>query len=180
MPYILPVIGTIIFAACAGMLIFPLFSWRFKYKAAETTVTVDIPKAGRYVFYIRRYRSWGGYGSKNRVNFSIAIFDAKDETYLVSAHSMKTTSGAGVGPEKIKVAHFNAPHPGSYKIVSLPDNQFASKDVIVIKKYINNIRYIIPILGVAISPHMITSGIAGGLVSLGGIILGAVVVGLNW
>ena len=178
MPDIMPIAGGIILAVCTGLLLLPLFLWRFTYRAADSPVTLYIPKAGRYTLYVKRRRFWKAYGDKLHIIFSIAIFDARDEKYFISAHRMKSPVRISAGFDIIKAGYFNAPYPGKFTIVNLPECNFAENDKIIIRRYTNKYIKFIPILGILISPHMITSGLLGGLISLGGALVGAVLVGI--
>jgi len=180
MPYIIPTAGVIILIACTGLLLAPLFRWRFKYDANLTPVTMDIPRAGRYCFFIRHNRSWSFNSRKRRLSFAVAVFDARNNNNdLVSAHKMSVTPGSGAGIDTVRVGYFNAPYPGKYTIVNLPESQFNEKDKVIIQKHVGRIRQSVLILGILISPHMFTSGLAGGLVSIGGFVFGVVLIGLN-
>jgi len=172
------IVGVIILIACAILLLAPIFGWRFKYNATEPQVTVDIPKAGAYTFFVSRSRGIDVYGKKREVNFSIAIFDARDETQLISQHSMFTTTSSG-GYERIKVGEFSAPFPGKFSIVSLAESRFMEKDKIIIRKRVSRIKQLLLIIGILISPYMFTTSLAGGLISFGGLLLGIIILGFN-
>jgi len=177
--YVIAAAGIIILITCTVLLVTPLFGWRYMYNAAESPITVDISKAGRYTFFIRRYRFFRLiHSSKRNINFSVAIFDARDETEIISTHSMSSTT-ASVGYAIFKVGQFCIPYPGKFTIVSLSENRFMDNDKIIIKKHVSRLRILLLSLGIVISPHMFTSGLAGGLVSLGGIFIGIILLALN-
>jgi len=178
--YVITIVGVIIFATCIGLLIIPFLGWRHTYIADESPATINIPKAGKYAFFVICHRSLNSYGNKRRIHFSVAIFDAQRKEEFVSAHSMTTTRGTGIGIDILRVGLFNAPHSGKFLIKNLPDSHYAEKDKILMRRYVSKLRQIILILGITISPHMITSGLIGGLVSLGGLVLGIILLAINW
>jgi len=178
MPDLVSAVGVIVLIFCVILLFAPLFGWRFKFCAEEMPVTLDIPKPGRYAFFISRYRA---FGSGTQVKFSIAVFDARapiDETRLISSHSMNAPSG-GPGYAYIKAGEFNAPYPGKYAILSLADSRLAPSDKIIIKRHTRRIWQLLAIVGITISPFMFTTGLAGGLVSLIGLVGGITLLILN-
>ncbi|MCL2361011.1 MAG: hypothetical protein FWC73_04250 [Defluviitaleaceae bacterium] len=179
MPYILATIGIIILVASISLLIAPFFNWQ-KYQAAKTPVIMDISTAGRYSFFVICYRSWSSYGSNRKITFSIAICDVLRKGEFVSAHNMTVTTSTGVGFDVVRVGLFNAPYPGRFTIHNMPDSHYGERDKIIIRRYVSKVRQILLILCLVLSPHMITSGLAGGLVSFGGLIVGSIILALNW
>jgi len=172
MALLLAASGVIILTICTALLLAPFFGWQFKYDANDPHTTVDIPKSGRYTFIVRRH--WRSLGASSRLEFSIAIFDARDETDLITAHSVSLTTGSS-GFSRVKIGEFSVPHPGKYSIISHAKNRFADKDKIVIKKRVSKIKQLLLIIGITISPHMFTSGLAGGLMSFIGLITGIII-----
>jgi len=177
---IMPIAGALILSASVGLLLLPYFRWRFKYSAVSHLVTVYIPKAGRYTFYVRRNRSWTAQGYRHRVKFSISIFDARDDASIISSHNMSAPSRIGVGLDIHKAAYFNAPYPGKFIIKTLPDCRLGDRDKITIRISTNRAMRAVALFGILISPHMFTSGLSGGLISLGGFLVGLVLLGLSW
>ena len=175
---ILQAVGIAIFIASVVVLFAPLLGWRHKFYPGDMPVTVDIPKPGRYSFFISRYRALGG---RAAINFSIAIFDARaplDESRLISSHSLKSAAGES-GYTTIRAGAFNAPYAGKYAILGLADNQLASNDKIIIRRPTSRILQLIAVAGITISPFMFTTGLAGGLASLIGLIGGIIILLLN-
>jgi len=91
---------------------------------------------------------------------------------------MKSAAGES-GYTTIRAGTFNAPHAGKYAILSLADNQLASNDKIIIRRPTSRILQLLAVAGITISPFMFTTGLAGGLASLIGLIGGIIILLLN-
>ena len=174
----LTITGITILIVCWALLLLPLFGWRFKYDPSASPVIVDIPKAARYTFFIRRRYAFGDFRADNNVSFSIAIFDASDETQLISAHSMNAAIRSA-DINNIKVGEFNAPFAGKYLVVRLAESQFKDKDTIIIKKRVSRLKQILLTAGVTVSPLMIAATLASVLLPFVGLTVGALIIALN-
>ena len=177
--HIIPITGIVLLITCISILAAPLFGWRFKYDAVDSPVAADIPKAGRYSFFLRRKRNigLGWYGGKFKIIFTITALDTDTSIDTPQWGSQFTTS-SGIRPnyDILRVGQFYAPTPGRYLIETQPGTQFKEKDKIIIKRYSNPLLKVPLVAVLAISPFMFTSGLAGGIISIAGPIIGILMI----
>ena len=166
-------LGFLIF--CIYMLVAPFVGWKHVYDASTVQASVNVPKAGRFSFSIRRDRFWlwKGYGTlsnaRPKVDFAITKLSTGETITYVPALRMSSAS-TGRRTVTVRVGYFDAPGPGNYLITSQPESQFIQKDEIVIRGYTSTARLVLSIVGTVISAQLFLFGLIFGLLLLTGII----------